>query len=228
MKITKSLLTATMLMFLMSLMNISIAQDLKINFFRAPDQSGINMFETSKQDVVPFEGIKVRIGGNFTQQFQALNHENESSMVGGEQTNKLMDINSGFNLATANLNIDVQLADGIRLNMVSYLSSRNHTEAWVKGGYIQFDKLPFGGDAVAEVMKYVTIKIGHMEVNYGDGHFRRSDNGNAIYNPFVGNYIMDAFSTEIGGEIYFQKDGILAMAGLTNGEIKGDITHGGD
>ena len=40
-----------------------------------------------------------------------------------------------------------------------------------------------------------------MEINYGDAHFRRSDNGNAIYNPFVGNYIMDAFTTEIGGEV---------------------------
>ena len=43
-----------------------------------------------------------------------------------------------------------------------------------------------------------------MEINYGDAHFRRSDNGNAIYNPFVGNYIMDAFTTEIGGEVYLK------------------------
>ena len=45
------------------------------------------------------------------------------------------------------------------------------------------------------------MRVGHLEINYGDAHFRRSDNGNAMYNPFVGNYILDAFTTEIGGEV---------------------------
>lgn len=203
--------------------------DEKISYFRSPDQKGINVFETTKENTTEYTGLKVRLGGNFAQQFQALNHENEVFVDGeGNATNVLMPINPGFNLATANLNVDVQLADGIRLNMVTYLSSRHHVEAWVKGGYIQFDKLPFNSDVFDEIMRYVTIKVGHMEVNYGDGHFRRSDNGNAIYNPFVGNYIMDAFNTEIGGEIYFQKDGLLAMVGVTNGEIKGDIKNGGE
>jgi hypothetical protein len=204
-----------------------MAQDLNIQNFRANDQNGINVFETPKTDT-EFDGLKVKLGGHFTQQFQGLSHENEANKDGEEVTNALMKINPGFNLATANLNVDVQLADGIRLNMVTYLSSRHHTEAWVKGGYIQFDKLPFGSEAVDEIMEYVTIKVGHMEINYGDGHFRRSDNGNAIYNPFVGNYIMDAFDTEIGGEIYVQANGFLGMVGATNGEIKGDITNGGE
>lgn len=227
MKKTGSILKATLVMFLIGLMNISIAQDLKINYFRTPDQHGVNVFETSKESTADFDGIKVRIGGNFAQQFQALSHENKPAYEGEVKTNALLNINPGFNLATANFNVDVQLADGIRLNMVTYLSSRHHTEAWVKGGYIQFDKLPFDVEVLDEIMKYVTIKVGHMEINYGDGHFRRTDNGNALYNPFVGNYIMDAFDTEIGGEIYFQKDGFLMMAGMTNGENKGDITNGG-
>ena len=53
-------------------------------------------------------------------------------------------------------------------------------------------------------MQIATVRVGHMEINYGDAHFRRSDNGNALYNPFVGNYIMDAFTTEIGGEVYLK------------------------
>jgi hypothetical protein len=69
----------------------------------------------------------------------------------------------------------------------------------------------------------VTIRIGHMEVNYGDGHFRRTDNGNAMYNPFVGNYIVDAFNTEIGGEVYYQSNGLIAMLGMTGGEINGNV-----
>jgi len=69
-------------------------------------------------------------------------------------------------------------------------------------------------------MKSFTIKIGDYEIDYGDQHFQRSDGGNAIYNPFIENYIMDEFATEIGGEIYYHPlSGLIAMIGITNGEL---------
>ncbi|MBR9919306.1 MAG: hypothetical protein GYB31_00605 [Bacteroidetes bacterium] len=208
----------------------AFAQQPEISFFRPYDQDGINQFETTKTeaDDKGFEGVKVRVGGNFTQQFQALSHSNTADLVWNSDStaniNELAALKPGFNLATANLNIDVQLQDGIRLNLVTYLSSRHHAEAWVKGGYLQIDRMPFfDSELVDNLMEYLTIRIGHMEVNYGDAHFRRTDNGNALYNPFVGNLIMDAFNTEIGGEVYFQSNGVLAMLGVTGGEIKGEI-----
>jgi hypothetical protein len=73
-------------------------------------------------------------------------------------------------------------------------------------------------------MKYTTLRVGHFEVNYGDEHFRRSDNGQTMYNPFVGNYILDAFTTEIGGEVYVRAGPWLAMGGVTGGEIHGQVT----
>jgi hypothetical protein len=209
-----------------------IIGDSTLQFWRPYDKRGINVFETGKQDTVAFEGLKVRIGGNFAQQFQALNHRNEARPVfnsDGLNTNQLVEIGPGFNTATANLNLDVQLADGIRMNLITYLSSRHHPEAWVKGGYLQVDKLPFFNSQVVDnVMEYLTFRVGHMEINYGDAHFRRTDNANAFYNPFVGNYIMDAFTTEIGGEVYFQSAGFLAMAAVTGGEIQGSVTRPGD
>lgn len=216
-------------LFCLVLMTISVslfAQQPAISNFRPYSQDGVNMFETLKSDTTEFTGIKVRIGGNFAQQFQSLDHSNTSSFDdAGEILNPLYDLRPGFNLATANLNIDAQLADGVRLNLVTYLSSRHHAEAWVKGGYIQFDKLEFlNSDFLDNVMDYVTIKVGHMEVNYGDAHFYRTDNGNALHNPFVGNYILDAFNTEIGGEVYYQTKGITAMIGVTGGEIGGNVT----
>ncbi len=51
-------------------------------------------------------------------------------------------MSTGFNLAAANLNFDVQLDDGIRVFLENYMASRHHNEFWVKGGYIQIDKLP--------------------------------------------------------------------------------------
>jgi hypothetical protein len=75
-------------------------------------------------------------------------------------------------------------------------------------------------------MKSMTIKIGDFEVDYGDQHYRRSDGGNSIYNPFVENYIMDQFTTEIGGEIYYHPEsGFIAMAGITNGELNPTVVR---
>jgi len=204
----------------------------KIGSLRAYDQTGINVFEDSKADSVKFDGLKVRWGAGFTQQFQNLKDENPGalksdvgSFSGGVSTsgNKLKVITAGFQTAQANLFMDVQLADGIRLNVTSYLSAKHHNETWVKGGYIQFDKLPFKGQFWGDLMKFTTIKIGHFEVDYGDEHYRRSDGGQALYNPFMEGNVMDEFATEIGGEVYFKKNGLFGMVGLTNGMIKGNI-----
>ena len=134
----------------------------------------------------------------------------------------------GFNLAMADMYFDVQLADGICLDLTTYLSTHHHNESWVKGGYIQFDKLPFKGQFWSDLMKYATIKIVHMEINYGDQHFRRSDAGNTIQNSFSEGYIADAYSTEIGGEVYLRKGPLFGMIGITNGTINSSIAKQGE
>ncbi|MEJ6979218.1 hypothetical protein WG906_02075 [Pedobacter sp. P351] len=182
---------------------------------RPYDKSGINVFETPKDSNKVFDKLKLKVGAGFTQSFQGLTHENTSA--------GLYKMSPGFNTANANLYLDAQLADGILLNLTSYLSSRHHNETWVKGGYIQFDKLPFKGQIWEDIMKVTTIKVGHMEINYGDQHFRRSDGGHTLYNPFVENYLLDAFTTEIGGEVYVKKNGLFGMIGVSNGMIKGNI-----
>jgi hypothetical protein len=202
------------------------AQRSPLQYFRPYDQRGVNMFETSKIDTVGFDGeLKLRIGANFAQQFQNLKHSNSENIVGEVNKNQLYDLAPGFNLAMANFNIDAQIADGVRVSLVSYMSSRHHNEFWVKGGYFQIDKVGFlKSDLLNKLWKNLTLKIGHMEINYGDAHFRRSDGGNSLYNPFVENNLMDAFNTEIGGELYFQKSGFISMIGITDGENQGSVT----
>jgi len=194
--------------------------------FRAGDKTGINVFETPKTETT-FDGVKVTFGGGFTQGFQALEHSNEavSVMSGTTDLTKLNGIRPGFNLASANLAINTVLADGVALKMELNLASKHHNETWVKGGFIQFDKLPFLKlDCVDNIMKYTSIKVGQMDVNYGDAHFRRSDGGNTIYNPFVENYIMDEFATEVGAEANVNYNGIIGVAAITNGLLKGNIS----
>jgi len=204
---------------------VAMAQDSTMQYFRPNSRLGINVFETSKADTIPFTGTKVKVGGSFEQTFQALRDQNTAlpaTQVGFTgNVNSLIPLTNGFNLAMANLNVDAQLSDGIRVNLTTYLSSRHHEDTWVKGGYIQFDKLLFlHSKWIDSIMKSVTIKIGQFDVDYGDQHYRRTDGGNTIYNPFVENYIMDEFATEIGAEFYYHtKSGLFAMAGVTNGAL---------
>lgn len=201
-----------------------------ISRLRPNDQRGVNMFETPKKDAVPFTGFAVEFGAAFTQQFQGLDHSSDAERLvptgGTANSNQLMRIGHGFNNAVANAYVNAQLAPGIRVAMAAYLSSRHHNETWVKDGYLLIDASPIRFAPLEKLMDYVTVRAGHFELNYGDTHFRRTDNGNAMYNPFVGNTLLDAFTTEVGGEVYFRNDlGILAMVGGYGGESRGMITR---
>jgi hypothetical protein len=216
------------------------AQQPSLQYYRGWDKDAINVFEPSKNDDTPYEGFKIRIGGSFTQNFQSLTHENKANYVavsGANATNRnllygvvkaedsLSATLTGFNLAMANLNFDFQIEDGIRVCLENYMSSRHHNEFWVKGGYIQIDKLPMFGspDWFTNTFR---VKIGHFQPNFGDMQFRRSDGGNTMFNPFVENYILDAFTTEIGGEVYaFLPGGFMGMVGMSSGLINGNVEN---
>lgn len=206
-------------------------QSRDLQYFTSPDKNGLNQFEAPFETDVEFDGLNVRLGGANTLQFQGLNHENAYTGTDEDNPQYLPELGSDFNLATSNLDFDVALANGLRMHLRTYLSSQHHPEAWVKGGYIQIDRLDFFQEGFAEdLMENVRFKFGHMEVNYGDNHFRRTDNAAAIHNPFVGNYIMDSFTTEVGGEVYYNNNDFMAMFGMTNGKlnqstVKGDIQN---
>ncbi len=186
-------------------------------------KDGINQFDV-KKDSVKFTGLSIDLGGAFNMDFQAINSFNNQpstfalpSKIVGYQ---LMDTENNFVLPAADLSIGAQLFDGVRVNLDLYLASRHHNDTYAKGGYLQIDKLDFiKKDFLASVMKYTTIKIGQMENNYGDAHFRASDNGSTIRNAFVGNNIMNSSITDMGMEIYYNRSGWVSMLGITNGNL---------
>lgn len=198
-----------------------------IQYLKVQDQRSLNVFEAPKVEGVAYHGFDIQWGAAFTQQYQTLIHSNTATpvVVAGVDRNQLIEIGNGFNNADANLFMDAQLAKGIRVAMTMYLSARHHNETWVKEGYVLIDGSPFKNEFFEGLFKDISLKIGHMEVNFGDAHFRRTDNGQAMFNPFVGNLLMDAFTTEIGAEAYYRPgNGFLAMFSATNGEVRGTVT----
>ena len=211
---------------------MAMAPKIEIQNFRPFDKRGINVFEAPKEEGATYTGFKLNWGGSFTQQFQGLDHSNSASprMIPDANKvlydgNKLVRIGHGFNNAMANLNLNVQLARGVRVALTQYVSTRHHNETWAKDGYFLIDASPIDNALLENLMEVLSLRVGHFEINYGDAHFRRSDAGNAIYNPLVGNYLMDAFTTEIGAEAYLRKNGFLAMGGITAGEIRGTVRN---
>lgn len=166
-------------------------------------------FEEPKPVTDEFEKVNVKVGGDFAIQLQSLDHEAPVELI---------DLKNNFNLPTANLNVTASLAPGISLFINNYMSSRHHNEAWVEGGYLTIDKMPFL-PVTDNIMKYLTIKAGVMMPNYGDAHYFRSNNASVLNNPFVGNWIMDAYTTNPGLEILYRNKGFLALIGTNNGRV---------
>ena len=232
----KTILKTSFVLMALCLSNIISAQDISFGHVQnrmARNQDGINQFDVIK-DTVAFKGLSAYIGGAFAMQFQALNSFNDQKEgtypanppLKAVEKYRLNDLENQFNLPAANMTVGAQLADGLRVNLDVYLSARHHNETWVKGGYLQIDKLDFiKKDFLADFMKYATFKIGQMENNYGDAHFRRTDNGNAILNPFIDGNIMDSFETEMGAEFYYNRNGFVSMLGVTNGKLNQSVAE---
>jgi hypothetical protein len=206
---------------------MSMAPKIEIQHFRPFDMRGINIYEPPKSEGADYTGFKLAWGAGFTQQFQGLGHTNTAAakVVAGVNQNELVRNGHGFNNAEANLYLNAQLARGVRVSLTQYLSTRHHNETWVKDGYFLIDGSPIDNATLESIMKYLTLRVGHFEINYGDAHFRRTDGGNAMYNPLVGNYIMDAFTTEIGAEAYLRSNGFMLMGGMTAGEVRGTLRN---
>ena len=166
-------------------------------------------FEKAKIDASKFEDVKVHVGADFALQVQYLSHEASVD---------LLELKKNVNLPTANLSVTADLAPGIQLYINNFMSSRHHNEAWVEGGYMTIDNMPFL-PVTDGIMKYLTIKAGVFNPNYGDAHFYRTTNAAALNNPFVGNWIMDSYTTNPGMEVMFRNNGFLAMVGTNNGRL---------
>ncbi|MCA1919097.1 MAG: hypothetical protein LDL38_06835, partial [Flavobacterium piscis] len=128
-------------------------------------KDGINVFDVQK-DTREFKGLSIDLGGAFNMDFQATNSFNDqpanitTTTANGTTTRsitgyRLMNTENNFTLPGADMYIGAQLFDGVRVNLDVYLASRHHNDGYVKGGYLQIDKLDFiKKDFLADVMKY--------------------------------------------------------------------------
>jgi hypothetical protein len=187
------------------------------------------VFDIYQQKTRPVDGRKeitfandfverMRMGADFRLSFQDL----ESGNVDKPDIGNL---DAGFTNARANWFWDIEVSKGISTFFNIYLSSEHHLEVYMREGYFFIDELPgFKSSMIDDLMKLLSAKAGQFEINYGDWHLRRTNNGEVQRNPVVGNYLIDANTTEIGMEIMADKGNFQFLGAFTGGTNKEDIT----
>lgn len=132
----------------------------------------------------------------------------------------------GIQSAVGNVMIHAALTDGIRVTFELYLSSR-HREGYVtpREGYIYLSHLPEGANVfgINRLFRYIDLKAGHFEVDFGNYHLFRSDNGQVQRNPLIGNYIIDANTVEPGVEVIVHPGAVYGVLGISNGTTTGNF-----
>ena len=96
----------------------------------------------------------------------------------------------------------------IEVYMDVFIASRPHEDLLqADEGFMLFRQLP---GPFAPIFDFVHIKAGGFEMDFGDAHYRRSNNADVQRNPLIGNYVIDPREVEIGAE-FFNPPGSLPI-----------------
>ena len=175
-------------------------------------------FEPPK-DTSGFDKVELKWNADLTFTYQGLDQ------------NYGTDIKSGLALPTADLDLNAKILSGFNVKLETMLSSHHHHESFVKGGYASMDNLDWiSKDFAKGFMDNATIKVGVNDLNYGDYHFRRTDNSDVMRNPFVNNMGVEGYMQAGFLELTYRFPSVnsLIVAGVSNGEVDPDDVDAGD
>lgn len=164
---------------------------------------------------------RIRFGMDAVTVWQALENRNDPGT--------LPNLSTGMQAALGNLQLNVALADGIDVYAEFYLSSKHHPgEVMDREGWMYISKLPDRWDlfGLNTIFKYIDIKAGHFEVDFGNQHLTRSDNAQVQKNPLIGNYIVDPNTVEAGLEVIGNEGTFNWLAGFGSGVTVEDFQPG--
>ena len=132
-------------------------------------------------------------------------------------------ITPGFQNAFGNMGFGAYFGKNKEVEMYYelYLDTWNHTsQTYGHEGYIIIHDIPGQAEGLSfmhGIFKFIDIKVGHMELDFGDAWLHRSNNGNTKRNPLIGNFVMDPNTTEIGGELRSKPAMLNWLVGISSG-----------
>lgn len=183
--------------------------------------AAIGAAQTAAQDTATVKFPRLRVGLDAVSVWQALEQRNDSA--------SLPDLTSGWQAALGNLHLYLDLADSVNVYAELYLSSKHHAgEVMDREGWVRIGRLPEGWDFLHlnGLFKHIDIKAGHFEVDFGNQHLTRSDNGQVQQNPLIGNYVVDPNTVQAGLEIIGGVGMVRVVAGVGSGITVEDFQPG--
>jgi hypothetical protein len=177
-------------------------------------------FEPPK-DRSAFDGVELGFEVDLAFYYQGLSE----TFTPSEANTTAQPIQAGLILPTADLDINAKVLKGFNVKLETMLSSHHHHETYVKGGYATIDSLDFVTPGFASgFMDQATLKLGVDDIDFGDAHFRRTDNAAVFYNPFVMNLAVESYMQAGFLELLYRWPSldVFALAGITNGQVNPD------
>lgn len=175
----------------------------------------------SAQDTATAKFPRLRMGLDAVSIWQTLEQRNDSGT--------LPNLTSGWQAALGNMHLYVDLADSVNVYAELYLSSKHHPgQVMDREGWVRIGRLPEGWDFLHlnGLFKYIDIKAGHFEVDFGNQHLTRSDNAQVQRNPLIGNYVVDPNTVQAGLEIIGGVGAFHAVVGVGSGVTVEDFQPG--
>ena len=173
-----------------------------------------------------FRDMNLYMGLQAVGRFQTL-QQNNVYLKGKKQPG----LDRGFQDPFANLSFLAEIPDKLDIYFDTYVASRPHTSTmYGHEGYILLKQLPapFDSGAIGDVFKYVNVKVGAFDIDFGDDNYRRSNNARVQRNPLIGNPLVDPNVEEIGGEVYSIKGPIYWLVGIASGTTTEHFDYGSE
>jgi hypothetical protein len=166
-------------------------------------------------EIGQWNNLHLDIGVHSVGRFQALEQENVA--IGGTPVASL---NPGLQNPFASLSFLATIPNMMEVYFDLYIASRPHPNTmYAHEGYLLFKALPPPLDQtiVGEAFKYINVKAGGFDIDFGDGNYHRSNNAFVDRNPLVGNPLVDPNVEELGLEVFAIQGPIFWLAGVGSG-----------
>lgn len=162
-----------------------------------------------------YDDLSLYMGLHTVGRLQAIQQDNVS--VSGVRQGGL---NPGFQDPFANLSFLATIPNKLDVYADLYIASRPHPNTmYAHEGYLLFKDIPapFDNSGFENIFKYVNVKVGAFDIDFGDNNYTRSNNAFVSRNPLIGNPLVDPNVEEIGGEVYSIKGPVYWLFGAGGG-----------
>ncbi len=211
------------------------ASDIKPGWERArgPGWMEQGRLEGKSVRIAHMSDIDLYMGLDTLGRVQAIVQDNVRDTVGADSISSRR-LRSGFQTAYGNMSFLADFNKQMELYFDIFLADKPHQNQ-LQGdeGYMLVRELPGPvGDIplVKAVFEKINVKAGQFETDFGDSHYRRSNNAAVQRNALVGNPIIDPRATEVGMEVYTDEGALPlpvgVMVGFGSGTDTGDFKKG--